>query len=195
MARQSRLVLPGVPHHITQRGIRKEILFRDDEDVRLYHRVFRRSSRQHGLRVDGYCWMPNHIHVIGTPGGPHSIARTFLRANSIYARLFNEKYGLSGYVWEARPWSCPLEDSHFRSAIRYVERNPVRAGLVRRAEDYRWSSARAHCGIGVDDLLGTLHPLLAEINSWAGWLAESNTAEFDQHLRESTMRGRPCGLG
>ena len=193
MARKPRLVLPGIPHHITQRGIHRTNVFLCEDDVRLYRRLLREARRRYRLLVHAYCLMPNHVHVIATPERPDSLAHVFQTVHSTYAMVFNQQHDLSGYLWQNRFFSCPLDDDHLRDAIRYVERNPVRARLVSRAEDYPWSSASAHCGLAEDDLLDVMPPTLADITYWAAWLAEPNATEIDHRLRENTLSGRVCG--
>jgi putative transposase len=107
--------------------------------------------------------------------------------------VFNQVHDLSGYVWQDRFFSCPLDDNHFRAAVRYVELNPVRAGLVARAEDYLWSSARAHCSLEDNELLCELPSVFTDIKDWAEWLALGNVREIDGQIREKTLTGRPCG--
>jgi REP-associated tyrosine transposase len=102
------------------------------------------NCEKFGVLVRSHAWMPNHVHLVAVPLQPDSFAKAFRRAHSMYARWFNRKYGLSGYLWQDRFFSCPLDEDHFWAAMRYVERNPVRAGLVARAEDYPWSSAAFH---------------------------------------------------
>jgi putative transposase len=126
------------------------------------------------------------------PERDDSIAKVFRDCHGTYAAEFNKKYGKTGHVWQARPFSCVLDDVHALAAIRYVERNPVRAGMVARAEDYPWSSARAHCGIVSDPLLSHSgeESLIAD---WKAWLAEDNNHDCDVRIRARTYTGRPCG--
>jgi len=137
--------------------------------------------------------MTNHIHLVGVPDDKNSFANAFRRAHSTYARHFNAKYGFCGYLWQNRFYSCPLDDGYMWSTIRYVERNPVRAGMIQRAEDYPWSSARPHC-TGEDDLL--LTDRWRAVSPWPGW-SERLAAEEDEDLmrsiRENTTKGYPCG--
>ena len=111
----------------------------------------------------------------------------------MYATTFNLKYGLSGHLWQGRPYSCVLDEAHQWAAVRYVELNPVRAGIVSRAEDYPWSSAPAHCGIGEDPLVDRDWPPVGLIQNWRNWLRDGDSTETDQRIRETTFTGRPCG--
>jgi putative transposase len=188
-----RVVLAGAPHHITQRGIRRFEIFRDEADRETYLNIFRVSSRRFGLRVCAYCLMPNHVHVVGIPEREDAIWRTFHRTHGVYATIFNSKYRLTGHLWQARPFSCVLDEAHFWTAIRYVERNPVRAGLVSCAEDYLWSSARAHCGLEMNELLDPGWPSANRVTDWRYWLHDENDPKQEQSIRSRTLTGRPCG--
>ena len=130
MARTARVVVPGIAHHITQRGIRQLPVFVDDQDRALYSKALLDSCLRYELRIRAYCWMTNHTHVIAVPQRPDSLAKAFRRAHSIYALQFNRKHGFSGYLWQDRFYSCPLDERHMWAAVRYVERNPVRAVLA-----------------------------------------------------------------
>ncbi len=144
MARLKRIVVPGLPHHITQRGVRRADIFLEPEDRQVYGRLLVAACEQYSLVSQAYCWMTNHIHLIAVPTYETSLAFVMRDTSGLYAIYFSN-YVFSGHLWQARFYSCVLDEDHFWSAIRYVERNPVRARMVGRAEDYRWSSARAHC--------------------------------------------------
>jgi putative transposase len=193
MTRQARVVLPGVAHHITQRGIRRLNTFGDDEDRIRYLSILGKSCARFGLRICAYCLMSNHVHFVAVPERRDSIWKTFHRCHSIYAEWFNEKYHLSGHLWQGRPFSCCLSETHFWAAMRYVEFNPVRAGIVNRPEEYRWSSAQAHCGLRDDALLDREWLRISNIPNWSAWLMDDAAAPLIQEIRERTMTGKPCG--
>jgi putative transposase len=167
MARMARVVLPHHPHHITQRGNCRQNVFREEDDYLLYLELLGKYARQYELGIAGYCLMTNHIHVIGEPYQEDSIANTFKYCHGKFATAFNSKYGKSGHLWQCRPFSCVLDEAHAWAALRYVERNPVRARMVERAEDYRWSSARAHCGFGAEAILNSNWPRGGVPPDWA----------------------------
>jgi putative transposase len=167
-------------------------VFSDHQDRHLFSKALLDSSVKYGLRILAYCWMTNHTHVIAIPQKPDSLAKTFRRVHSIYALEFNRKYGLSGYLWQNRFYSCPLDEQHLWSAIRYVERNPVRAGLTSRAEDYPWSSALSHCCGAEDPLLDPDWRQVQTIADWSAWLA-SGDDKADEQIRSRTISGIPCG--
>ena len=186
--------MPGIPVHITQRGVRRSNVFRDNEDRCVYLRLFAESSRIFALRIYAYCLMTNHTHCVAIPIRPDSMWRTFHRVHSIYDPLFNAKYGLTGHLWEKRPCSTPTDEGHFLAAVRYVERNPVRAGMISRAEDYPWSSARFHCGLTATDvLLDPTWPGAESVEGWAEWLNGECDPAVEDLLRRHTSSGQPCG--
>jgi putative transposase len=137
--------------------------------------------------------MTNHTHLVAVPETSDSLWRTLHRSHGVYATRFNLKYGLSGHLWQARPFSCLLDGAHLWAAIRYVERNPVRARMVDCAENYPWSSAAAHCGRIEDALLDPEWVSLPDIPNWSQWLNTENDSDIDQRIRSQTFTGRPCG--
>lgn len=191
MPRTSRVVVPGMPHHVVQRGSRRLNIFRDEEDRLTYLELFAESCAQSHVAVRAYSLMPNHVHHITVPERPDSIRRLFHRSHGMYANWFNKKYGLVGHLWQERPFSCVLSEPRLRNAIRYVENNPVRAGMVSEARDYRWSSARAHCHGDADLLLAQDEP--RAIEGWTEWLNGKCDRVIDDLIRECTFTGRPCG--
>jgi len=193
MPRMARVVCPGFPHHITQRGVRRFNVFLDDADHRLYCELLDYYSRLHGLDIATYCIMTNHVHIIGIPEHKNSIAKALGDCHGTYATEFNKKYRNSGHVWQLRPYSCVLDQEHAWAAVRYVERNPLRAGMVARAEDYPWSSARAHCGLAADPLVSTGWPGVSSISNWSAWLAATPDVALEHRIRARTYTGRPCG--
>jgi putative transposase len=193
MPRMARVVLPGVPLHITQRGVRRSNVFLDDRDHEIYLDMLQESSREFSLRICAYCLMTNHVHIVGVPDRPDSVARTFQRCHGMYATYFNKKYGMSGHAWQGRPFSCMMDEPHFWAAIRYVERNPVRAGIVARAEDYRWSSAPAHCAGAIDSVLDEGWATRLAIENWSEWLHGTSDVKTEDSIRKKTFTGRPCG--
>ena len=191
MPRIARVVVPGIPLHVTQRGIRRTDVFADDTDRLLYHWLLKTTAAHFQLRFYAYCLMTNHVHFVVVPGRPDSLWKTIHRVHSVYSYRFNRRQGLSGHLWQGRPFSCPLDDTHLWAAVRYVERNPVRTGIVERAEDYIWSSASAHCNGDIDDLLDPNWPATDEITEWSSWLTEEDVQEVER-VRKSTFSGKPC---
>ena len=198
MPRRSRIVIPGMPHHVTQRGNNREVVFHSDGDRRFYLDVVEHHTRENQVRILGYCLMTNHVHLIVVPERPESLARALKCAHAAYAHCWNRFAGRSGHLWQGRFYSCPLDPSHLESALRYVDLNPVRAGLVATASEWRWSSARAHVDPAkCDRLLGL---------GWMEWFGGWDHAEWVESLggdgedgdgwaalRRSTLSGAPCG--
>lgn len=191
MSRVARIVVPGYPHHVTQRGNRGADVFEDDDDRRFYLATLRTYAMKHGVRIWAYCLMTNHVHFIAVPAGKQALGRTFHDAHSVYSLRFNQRSGLSGHVFHGRFHSTALDEEHLWAAVRYVERNPLRAGMVGAAADYVWSSARAHCTGAVDSLLAADFPLAGVVDDWAAWLREEEDEASDA-LRVATRTGRPC---
>ncbi len=192
MTRPPRFTIPGCPHHVVQRGNRKVNVFQDDSDRLVYLRIMRDACALHHVDVWGYSLMDNHVHLVQVPETEQSLSRTIRDAHSEFSRYLNTKYRLVGHAWQGRFKSIPMDEDHCRNALRYVERNPVRAGLVQRAEDYLWSSAAAHCGLRDDLLLSGVCPLVSEIKDWAEWL-KVEERESEDLIRLCTKMGRPLG--
>jgi putative transposase len=151
----------------------------------------RDASENHGASVWEYTLMDNHVHHIITPEREDSLAKTIKEAHGEYSLYLNRKYGLVGHAWQGRFKSIPMDWGYYVNAVRYVLRNPVRAGIVANAEDYRWSSAAARCGLRDDAAIGD-HPLVTEIQNWSEWLRVDD-AKMDDLIRRHTRTGRPLG--
>jgi len=192
MARLARIVIPGLPHHVTQRGNRRARIFHTDDERRTYLHLIERYMRRYGVRALAYCLMDNHVHWIVTPEREEALGETFREAHARYCEEFNRLHGGSGHVFQGRFFSCPRDDEHLWAAVRYVERNPVRAGFVAHAGDYPWSSAAAHCTGAHSALLADDFPPRGAVADWREWLNVENTQQ-SEHLRRQTRTGRPCG--
>ena len=151
MPRAARIVVPGAMHHITHRGNNRQDVFFVDDDRRAYLDLLRQQSGRFGFVVEGYCLMTNHIHIVGTPADEESLGKAFGRTHFMYTQYANRRHERSGHIWQNRFFSCALDAPHGWNALAYVELNPVRAGIVRRAWHYPWSSAAGHCGVRDDD--------------------------------------------
>ncbi|MFQ5883286.1 MAG: transposase [Candidatus Methylomirabilales bacterium] len=193
MPRIARAIAVGFPHHVTQRGNFGQPVFDGDEDREWYLTWLAKAAHRYGTKLWAYCLMTNHVHFIAVPTHQDSFARTFNHTHMRYAQYCNRQHGRVGHLWQGRFYSCVLEESHLYTAVRYVERNPVRAGLVHRAEAYAWSSARAHVLGTPDALLVADCPLVSTIRDWAAYLAEPDEARWMEAFRQSTRTGRPVG--
>ncbi len=195
MPRMARAVVAGIPHHVTQRGNRREEVFFGEADFRRYLSLLEEYASARGLEVLAYCLMTNHLHLVVVPAEAHTLASVLKPVHLRYAQYVNWTHGLSGRLWQGRYFSCAMDDAHTLAAIRYVERNPVRARIVRRAENYPWSSAAAHAGLRTDPLLSDITRLKtsAGVADWAEWLRETEESTLLDGLRLNTRTGRPLG--
>jgi len=195
MPRFPRVVLPGVPHHVTQRGNARRFLLETDSDRLVYLRLLQQYARLQELDLLGYCLMTNHVHLIAMPRRPDSLAGALRRTHGQYAAYLNAREGSSGHVWQGRYYSCPLDIPHLWAALRYTESNPVRAGIVSHAEHYPWSSAAAHCGMPPGPLPVDLALWQEEWteSAWREFLGEKEAESDTRALRASTHTGRPLG--
>jgi putative transposase len=164
-------------------------------DAEAYLELLRIHARRAGLAIIAYCLMPNHVHTVAIPSGKDSLGRALQSVHSQYAQRVNRMRGIVGHLWQGRYHSCALDANHFLNAVRYVERNPVAARLVQRAEDYPWSSAAAHCGLRADRLLEPINgsSILQAIADWSGWLAIEVPDECRKLLQRNLRLGLPCG--
>jgi putative transposase len=144
MARLARVVAPGLPHHVTQRGNRRQQTFFSDDDYATDTALLAEHCAAARAAVWAWCLMPNHVHLILVPPEADSLRASLGEAHRRYTRHVNSRAGWRGFLWQGRFASCPMDEAHLLTAARYVERNPVRAKLARRPRDWRWSSARAH---------------------------------------------------
>lgn len=187
----ARVVVPGIPHHVTQRGVRRMETFFDDEDYEVYLRLMREWCDTAGVEIWAYCLMPNHVHLIAVPDSEESLARGIGEAHRRYTRHINFKKGWKGYLWQGRFASFPMDENYLLAACRYVELNPVRAKLIDWPGSFRWSSAKAHLE-GKDDALVKVAPMLELVPDWAELLSSGDQALFDE-VRMHERTGRPLG--
>lgn len=192
MARLARVVVPGVAHHVTQRGNRRQQVFFSDEDYRVYRILVAERCRAAGVEVLGYCLMPNHVHLILQPSDEGGLRTALAEAHRRYSVRVNTRENWRGYLWQGRFASAPMDETHLLACARYVELNPVRAGLVARAEDWPWSSARAHLG-GRDDGFVSVKPLLERVEDWPAFLGRGLSLDEHRALQSGERTGRPLG--
>ena len=192
MARLARAVAPGVPHHVTQRGNRRQQTFFSDGDYGLYRDLVAECCAKARVAVWAYCLMPNHVHMIMTPEDPDGRRAALAEAHRRYSRHVNFREGWRGYLWQGRFASAAMDEPHLMACARYVEMNPVRAGLVTRPQDWRWSSARSHLA-AQDDRLVQVAPLLARQPDWRDFLDGALPQEAYEAIRRGERTGRPLG--
>jgi putative transposase len=195
MARFPRVVVVDVAHHVTQRGNARQIILSSDADRLAYLELLRQYSEHHRLTLLGYCLMSNHVHLIVVPRTGEALAHALKNTHGRYASYWNARNSSSGHVWQGRFYSCPLDETHLWRALRYVELNPVRAAMVAAAEQWPWSSAAAHCGVGVPDALLEMERWKKRwtVAEWREHLAGEESAGEVMALREYTHTGRPLG--
>ncbi len=192
MARIARLVIPNIPHHITQRGNRRQKVFFCDDDYRHYIALLAEWCKKFSVEIWAYCLMPNHVHLIAVPSDQQGLQKGVSEAHRRYSRIINFRENWRGHLWQGRFASYPMDDVHLLHAARYIELNPVRAGLAKDPKDYAFSSAKAHLN-GIDDMLVKTLPLLKRINNWSEFLREPILAETQQKLQKHERTGRPLG--
>lgn len=181
------------PHHVTQRGNYRHPVFNHREDYKVYLQWLKEYSQKYSLKIWAYCLMSNHVHFICVPMTDDSLARTFNTLHMRYSQYYNRKRNLTGHLWQGRFYSCILNERHLFSAIRYVENNPVRAGIVEKAHEYKWSSANAHVIGTANSILANDCYLVKEIGNWKRYLMEGLKDPLIKNIRENTKSGRPCG--
>jgi|1186.fasta_scaffold33042_2 putative transposase len=188
----SRAVVPDLPHHLTQRGNRRQRTFFCADDYALYISLMAEACRRSRVEIWAYCLMPNHVHLVVVPSSSEALRCAVGEAHRRYTGEVNRRERWTGHLWQGRFASFVMDDRHMIAAARYVELNPVRAGLVSRAGDYPWSSARAHLR-GRDDGLVTAAPLLERIPNWSGFLGSEPEMDFSAPCRKHETTGRPLG--
>jgi putative transposase len=192
MARIARIVVPGLPHHITQRGNRRQKTFFCDDDYRSYLKLLAQWCSQCAVEVWAYCLMPNHVHLIAVPESETSLRAAIGEAHRRYTRMVNLREGWQGHLWQGRFASFVMDESHLLMAARYVELNPVRAGLATMPQSYPWSSASAHMS-GKDDELVKVSPMLNMVGDWQQFLSQEAAGKEIEALRQHEHTGRPLG--
>lgn len=197
MSRQARIVIPGTPHHITQRGNQRQDVFHSVKDRELFLRLTAHYTVKFEIEILAYCLMTNHIHAVVVPKFEFSLHLAFKAIFRIYSSIKNQEMGWSGHLWQERFFSSPIDDEYLLTVVRYVETNPVRAGMIASAEDYSWSSARSHC-LGVSDPLisknSRWHKMIEQIPNWADFLdgGDGEKQRFSE-TRILLNKGLPVG--
>lgn len=192
MPRFQRLVVPGFAHHVTQRGVRRQTTFFDRQDYRRYLTLATDLLQGSAIEILAYCLMPNHIHAVVVPGDAGALASYFGPLHKKYAQHTNLRYEWTGHLWQARFYSVAMAEDHALTAMRYVELNPVRSGLVDTPEQWPWSSARGNLGL-VDDALIQARPAEETADSWHEFLESPERQAEIEDLRRHTRTGRPGG--
>jgi putative transposase len=195
MLHNAKTAIPKLPCHITQRGSYRHNIFQDDEDRLKYLSWIDEYSKKYHLSIFAYCLMDNHVHFIATPQQEDSLAGALGIAHIRYSQYINRKRKASGSLWQGRFYSCTLNKSHLMAAIRYVEKNPVRVGIVKKAWQWKWSSATAHIGkenqiIYLEDITNLID---VSAKSWKQYLDSNENKEDINDIRKHTLLGFPLG--
>jgi len=192
MARIPRVVLPGIPHHVTQRGNRRQEVFFSPQDYQTYLDFIAEGCAEAQTHCWAYCLMPNHVHLILVPPDADGLRKTLSEAHRKYTRMINLRNQWRGHLWQERFHSFPMDEQHLYAAVRYVELNPVRAGLVVSAENWPWSSTHAHIS-GDNNLLVDVSPMIERVGDWCSYLEQTDEVINVDTLRKHSRTGRPLG--
>ncbi|MFH1305922.1 MAG: transposase [Candidatus Omnitrophota bacterium] len=192
MPRIARVVVPDYPHHIVQRGNRRQKVFFNENDYNEYLKLLGEYTKRFKVDILAYCLMPNHVHLVVTPRQQGNLARAIGETHRNYTRFINFREKWQGYLWQGRFSSYVLDERHLLAVIRYILLNPVKAKIVTKPWDYIYSSAQHHLRINgnslvKDDLLQEL------IDNWKGFLAVFPTDGDVELLRLHERTGRPLG--
>jgi putative transposase len=194
MPRIARIIAPHFPHHVTQRGNNRAAVFFDDEVRQTYLHLLDKYSKKFFLQIWAYCLMDNHIHILAVPEKEDSLSRGVGLTNQVYTQYLNRKLSQSGRIWQNRFYSCLVDnDAYLWTVARYIELNPVVTGIIDKAEDYRWSSAKAHLTGGTNSLFHSPSWLESkQRESYCEFMLHSDN-EVNKAIRKATRTGRPFG--
>ena len=201
MVRQRRYGVAGQPQHIIQRGNNRGPIFFGEGDQTLFIEFLAGAADRYGLAIHAYVLMPNHLHLLATPGEADSLSRAMQAFGRRYVRYVNRRHGRTGTLWEGRFRSTVVDSERYLMAcMRYIDLNPVRAGLVPAPEGYPWSSHR-HLAQGRADALVTPHPLYLALGptpearqaSYAALCRQALAPEIVEALRHHTNAGWALG--
>lgn len=191
MPRIARIIAPGLPHHVTQRGNRRMETFFRDEDYQGYLALMAEWCRKCNVAVWAYCLMPNHVHLIAVPEAEEGLRLAIGEAHRRYSAMINRRQKWTGHLWQGRFSSFPMDEAYLLAAVKYIEMNPVRAHLAPDPYVWPWSSARAHAD-GKDDILVKVEPLLEMVGAWKQFLTDANEVDAAK-IRSHERTGRALG--
>jgi putative transposase len=193
MARIARFVAAGLPHLVAQRGNRGERIFLTDDDYELYRGLLASQCRKQGVACWAYCLTPIHVHLILVPDREDSLGRALGETHRLYSTAINARLGVTGHLFQGRFGSAAMDEEHLMAAARYLALNPVRARLVERPQDWRWSSVGAHLR-GHDGELVSVAPLIERSGGrFVDLIATAPSEEAVFALRAAETIGRPVG--
>jgi len=193
MARLARFILPGAPHHVTQRGNGRQQVFFGDDDYAAYRDLLATHCAAHGVAVWSWLLMPNHVHLILVPEHPDALRAALSKVHRAYAGRIHAREKRTGHFWQGRFGCVAMDEDHLLAALRYVVLNPVRAGLAARAQDWRWSSVHALLNPAQGDGLTDTAPVLERVPDFAALMQSGEDEALSTLLRRSESTGRPLG--
>jgi putative transposase len=194
MAKIARVVVPGVPHHVAQCGMRSTAVFSDAADRREYLWLLQEQADRFGLSFLAWCLLPNQVHLLAVPRREDSLARVVGETHRLYTLMVNSREDVRGHLFQERFHSYPVQrDRRMAAAARYIETAPVRARLVKRAADWKWPSARYHLGRSKWDPLHCDPDLLGYAEDWREVLADPSDREEAKLIELHLRTGRPLG--
>lgn len=203
MARKKRLAPVNIPQHVIQRGNNRQLCFTSNEDMAAYAHWLRLGSEKFGVDVHAWVFMTNHVHLLMTPREDAAVSRMMQYLGRYYVRYFNHSYRRSGTLWEGRFKSCIVqEETYFLVCQRYIELNPVRAGMVSDPADYIWSSYRSNA-LGIDSVIRTPHPVYLKLGTsvelrlarYRALFAAQGNNQHLKEIREALDQGLVLGTG
>jgi putative transposase len=192
MARLARLVVPDLPHHVTQRGNGRARVFFGKSDYALYRDLLAASCRAAGVEIWAWVLMPNHVHLILLPTDPDGLRRALAPVHRRYAGVIHARRRRTGHFWQGRFGAVAMDEPHLAAALRYIALNPVRARLVKQPQDWLWSSVHAHLGDS-DDGITTRAAVLERFPDFASLIAQGPDPDAFKRLRQAESIGRPLG--
>ena len=192
MARIARVVAAHYPHHIIQRGNRRQDTFFCADDYVYYLETMSEWCEKCDVEIWSYCLMPNHVHLVAVPESEDGLRRAIGETHRRFTRQVNLREQWTGHLWQGRFASFVMDENYLLAATRYIELNPVKAGFVKKPEQYPWSSAKAHIS-GRDDKLVKVKPLLKLVDDWGRYLAIDYNDEEESLLLSHERSGRPLG--
>ncbi len=190
MPRTARASVANIAYHVINRGNDKATVFHDDEDFAAFARLIGEASERVAMRVSAFCIMPNHFHLVLWPPRDDALSVWMQWLATAHVRRHHRRHGTSGHIWQGRFKAFPIQrDDHLLTVVRYVERNPVRAGLVARADDWRWSSLAAAPPAGAPKR----HCPVPLPTNWRTVVGRAEAAAHLAAVRHSVNRGTPFG--
>ncbi len=201
MARLARYTIKNQPQHIIQRGLNDQFIFHEEQDYQYFHDCLDAAAFNYDLKVHAYALMPNHVHILATPKHEHSISRTVQSVGRNYVQYFNESYDSTGTLWEGRYRATVIDSSDYMLlCYKYMESDPVRSGLVEKAEEYRWSSYNHNALAQVDEMISPHREYLnlgagakSRARAYRKFYKDVINPETIEHITESTVKGWALG--